>query len=233
MTLSVDYFDIEIEDFIAAFGGTANNVLAICFDPNDPAGGVGGPFCDVINRRPDGTIDNIQLTAQNVANQTLKGLDLQATYVTDLWGGQGSIRYDGTYTDENSFVAFDGAEIRDCAGSFGQDICGEPVPEYKHRVTFGWGNDKWNAQLLWRHIGSVDDDNDATVFAVESISSTDYFDASGQYAFNDNYSIVFGIDNLLDEEPPILGDNQAQANTYPSTYDVFGRTYYMKFAAEF
>ena len=43
---------------------------------------------------------------------------------------------------------------------------------------------------------------------------------------NDNLRFTLGIDNLLDEEPPLIGDNQEQANTYPATYDPFGRTIY-------
>ena len=42
-----------------------------------------------------------------------------------------------------------------------------------------------------------------------------------------------GVDNLLDTDPPILGDNQEQANTYPATYDVFGRTWYVKGSVTF
>ena len=40
--------------------------------------------------------------------------------------------------------------------------------------------------------------------------------------------MTVGIDNLLDEEPQVIGDNQEQANTYPATYDVFGRTYFLR-----
>jgi len=233
LELTLDYFNIEIEDYIAAFGGSASNVLSICYDPTDPSGGIGSDFCNVITRRPDGTIDSIEIGAQNVADQTLVGVDLSAKYTFDLFGGESTVRYLGTFTEESAFTAFDGAEIRDCAGRFGQDICGEPVPEYKHRVTFGWASDKINAQLLWRHVGSTTDDDDDTTFFVERLDSTNYFDASGTYSFNDNYKVTFGIDNVLDEEPPILGDNQVQANTYPSTYDVFGRTYYLKLQANF
>ena len=43
-------------------------------------------------------------------------------------------------------------------------------------------------------------------------------------------SLMAGIDNLMDTDPPILGDNQEQANTYPATYDVFGRTYFVRFS---
>ena len=232
-SLSIDYFDIEIEDFVTAFGGGGANVLNVCFDPTNEAGGVGSDFCDVIERRADGTIDFISLTAQNVAEQTLKGFDIAATYQTELFGGNASVRYLGTITDELAFTAFEGAETFDCAGRFGNSLCDEPTPEYRHRVTFGWAGEKLSGQLLWRHIGSSEDDNDASVFFVERIDSENYFDLSGAYSFSDKYSMTFGVDNLFDTEPPILGDNQAQANTFPSTYDVFGRTYYAKFNARF
>jgi len=42
-----------------------------------------------------------------------------------------------------------------------------------------------------------------------------------------------GIDNLLDKNPPLMGDNSEQANTYPSTYDVFGRRYFIGVKATF
>lgn len=231
-TVSVDYFDIDIEDAVAAFGGTAQNVLNVCFDPTDPAGGVGSPFCDVITRNGDGSINAVALSAQNVANITLSGVDVAANYSTDLFGGEFSVRYLGTFTDESDFVAFEGADVIECAGRFG-DVCGEPVPEYKHRITFGWAGEKLSGQLLWRHVGSVDDDNDDNVFFVETVDSEDYFDLSGAYSFNDRYSVTFGIDNLFDTSPPILGGNAEQANTFPATYDVFGRTYFAKFNARF
>ncbi|MGB5324352.1 MAG: hypothetical protein WBN40_02855, partial [Pseudomonadales bacterium] len=59
------------------------------------------------------------------------------------------------------------------------------------------------------------------------------FDLSGTYRFTDNYSITIGIDNVADTKPPILGTNQEQANTWPATYDVFGRTWFMKLTGDF
>ena len=59
-------------------------------------------------------------------------------------------------------------------------------------------------------------------------------DVSGSYRFTDNYTLTLGIDNLLDEEPPIVGNgNNEQANTWPATYDVFGRTFFIRASAEF
>ena len=227
LTFSIDYFDIDIEGAISSFGGGANNVLNVCYDPDDPAGGAGGAFCNAITRRADGTIDFVSVTTQNVAGITLKGVDILVSYDTEVFGGNLRINYVGTFTSEADLVPFAGAAKITCAGEFGND-CGEPTPEYKHRMTFNWTRDNITGQLLWRHLGEVDDDDDDNIFFRETIGTHNYFDAVVSYAFSDNFTVNLGVDNLTDKEPPILGDNQEQANTWPASYDVFGRTWYVK-----
>ena len=232
LTVSIDYFDIKIDGAIASFGGGVNNVLSVCYDPTDPAGGAGSPFCNAVNRRSDGTIDFVAVTNQNVAEITLKGFDLQGSYSRDLFGGDLQVNYVGTYTTESTTLPFAGGEPIECEGQFGLD-CGEPLPDYKHRMTFNWSKDKLTTQLLWRYVGEVDDDDADTTYFAETIDGTHYFDGVVSYSLTDNYRVSFGVDNLFDEKPPILGDNQEQANTYPATYDVFGRTYFLRASAKF
>ena len=100
-------------------------------------------------------------------------------------------------------------------------------------MTFNWSRDNLTAQLLWRHVGESKDDDPSTTYFVEKLDGEDYFDLVASYAITENYKVTFGIDNVADTEPPILGDNQEQANTWPATYDVFGRTYYVKATARF
>ena len=232
LTVSLDYFDIKIDGAIASFGGGVNNVLSVCYDPTDPAGGAGSPFCNAVNRRSDGTIDFVAVTNQNVAEVTLKGFDLQGSYSRDLFGGDLQVNYVGTYTTESTTLPFAGGEPIECEGQFGLD-CGEPLPDYKHRMTFNWSKDKITTQLLWRYVGEVKDDDVDTTYFIETIDGTHYFDGVVSYSVNDNYRVSLGVDNLFDEKPPILGDNQEQANTYPATYDVFGRTYFLRASANF
>ena len=185
-----------------------------------------------MTRRADGTIDFVSTGSQNVASITLNGIDVLASYDTELMGGNMRLNYVGTFTNESDFTPFEGADTITCAGEFGND-CGEPVPEYKHRMTANWTRDNLTAQLLWRYIGETSDDDEGTVYFVETLDGENYFDAAVSYAFNDNFAVNVGVDNLLDTEPPILGDNQEQANTYPATYDVFGRTWYVKGSVTF
>ena len=235
LTLSVDYYDIEIQDAISSFGGGANNVLSVCYSAD---GGAGSPFCDVITRRGDGSINFISVQDQNVAEVTNKGVDVQATYsmeTADLFGtdfGGLSFRYLGTYNIENDFVAFEGADPITCAGEFGAD-CGEPDPEYRHRMTGIWDTDAFSTQLVWRMVGAVDDDQGPGGASIDSIDAFHYFDGSSTWDVSDNLSFTLGINNLFDEKPTILGDNQEQANTYPATYDVFGRTFFLNAKTRF
>jgi outer membrane receptor protein involved in Fe transport len=233
LSLSLDYFNIEILDYITSFGGGAANVLNTCYDATNPNGGAGSAFCNVITRRGDGTIDNVNLLIDNVASQTMVGYDLLGSYDFDMFGGDARLSYVGTFTEESLFTAFEGdpAPI-EAAGHYGQ-LVGEPVPEYSHRATFRWSGDRITGQLLWRHVGEVTDDDPGSVYTVETIKGYDTFDLSGTFRFNDNYWVTAGIDNVADTTPPLLGDNQEQANTYPATYDVFGRTFFIRATADF
>jgi outer membrane receptor protein involved in Fe transport len=231
-TFSLDYFDIEIEDAVGGFGGGTANILTTCYDPSAATGGVGSAFCNAINRRGDGTIDFVEGASQNVASITLSGVDLIASYDTEMFGGNVGIDYLGTYTDDSTFIAGPGEDPIPCAGLFG-NVCGEPTPEYKHRVGFTYGTDDFTAQLLWRYVGEVSDDDDEADYTFETLDAISYFDLSGTYYLTDNYRVTAGIDNLLDEKPPVIGGNDEQANTWPATYDVFGRTYFVSFRASF
>lgn len=233
LTVAVDYFDIEITNRIASFGGGVANVLNTCYG-DQTLGGAGSAFCDIVNRRPDGTIENVLILSQNIAESQLRGIDVAADYSIDTDFGLFSFAYNGTYTERNSIVPFPGANTIECANAFGQ-VCGTPDPRYRHRATLGWSHfGNLNAQLAWRYVGSSkDDQNDPTAFAVTRIGAHNYFDGSVSWDLTDNYNLTFGINNILDESPPILGENAEQANTFPSMYDVFGRTFHIAARARF
>ena len=229
LTVSVDYFDIQIDDSIALFGGGTDNILNVCLTDTN-VGGPGSAFCNAVNRRADGTIDFVSNQAANVAFESLTGIDFAAQYGFEAGEiGDFNFNYLGTVTFESEFQAFEGDTIFDCAGLFGNN-CGEPDPEYRHRLSGAWLKDSWTTQIVWQLLGSVDDggilDDPVTTQFVDSIGTTHYFDVSVSKSFGDNLTLTVGSNNVLDEDPPIIGDNDEQANTFPSTYDPFGRSFF-------
>ena len=233
LSLSVDYFDINIDGFITDFGGGVDNILNTCY--TDPVlGGVGSVYCGVVNRRADGTIDFVRTQEANVAFRSIKGIDFAANYsfdTADAFGmdlGQVSLGYNGTYTMESKFQAELGARIDDCAGFFGNN-CGEPDPTYRHFVALDVAKGALNANLTWQMLGSVKDGaplDGSSEQSVNKISAYHLFNTSMTYDFTDSFAMTFGIQNLFDQKPPVIGDNDEQANTYPSSYDVFGRSFF-------
>ena len=235
-TLSVDYYDIQIDNIITTFGGGTDNILETCYT-NAELGGVGSVFCDQVNRRGDGTIDFVSNLAANAAFLSTSGLDIamNVSLGDEMLGGlAGEVyaSYLGNYVFDNEFQAFAGDTVFDSAGGFGNNL-GEPDPEYDHFVTLGSQKGIFNTQLTWQMLGGVDDgflqsagatEDDAPTVA--SIGDEHYFNASVTADVLESTQITLGINNLLDNNPPVIGDNDEQANTYPSTYDVFGRTFF-------
>lgn len=265
-TLTADYFDITIEDAISTislqqtfdlcFNQVQDQNALICqpFFANGPIRNAGGAIT---------TLNPPALGGQNIASLTAKGVDLQASYSTTVpfslftnTGEQGvNLSFLGTYTDESSFLPFPGAVLVDCAGLFGQ-TCGEPTPEYKWTSRASFIDGPITTSVRWRHLSSVDDDNDDVDFSAfggsESIDSYDLIDLTLAATLTERFTINFGVTNVFDTLPDtptfnaagevnnvddlnslLLGDNQEQANTYPSTYDVLGRRYFVSAAFKF
>ena len=245
LTVKLDYYDIEIEDVIST--APVQSVLDGCYIEGVDT------FCDLVDRSQTGQIEFISLNQQNLALLTAEGIDLDVDYSYDTGDyGVFGVRFIGTYRLEDGFQPLPGGALYDCAGfhggRFGQCFTSEPKPEWKHTAFLNWGMGDLNATLRWRFIGSTDADDalsltddidtndlsDIGGFRGSEIDSFNYFDLSANYALSETLIVRGGVRNLLDEEPPVLGDAFAeQANTYPATYDALGRRYFVGVTASF
>ena len=229
LSLSVDYYDITINDAISAV--SANSILSQCYDP--AVGGAGSAACNLIVRRPDSSIESVSQQGNNIAAIDVRGIDIAAQYGFDLASyGDVRLNYLGTYNLQNDFEESDGGTVFECAGNFGID-CGEPDPTYRHRFTTNWSKDSVGVQVSWRLVGGVNDDDDTTDNTVENISARNYFDVSTSWDVSETFALTLGMNNAFDKNPPVIGDNDEQANTYPATYDVFGRTFFANLKTRF
>jgi outer membrane receptor protein involved in Fe transport len=257
MTITADYFNIEIEDAISTI--SLQQTFDLCFrqvqDQNDP---ICAPFFAGGPIRENGIITTANppaLGGQNIATLTSSGVDLEVAYTssipfslfTDTGEQRVNLSFLGTWTEESSFLPFPGADLVDCTGLFGL-TCGEPTPEFKWTSRASFIDGPVTTSIRWQHVSAVHDDDPGTNYAafngVETIDSYDLIDLSFAFDIYENFSLNMGVNNLFNTLPDaptfgpggvvtgrgnslLLGDNQEQANTYPSTYDVLGRRYFV------
>ena len=231
LNIAIDWYNIKIQDAIAVAGGSVQGVLDACYNTDAPA----LVFCDLINRDSNGAISGggvfiVTATNANLAQLNAEGFDWQVDYNHPLnFGLLGdtsrlSAAIIGNYTYRSSFVPFEGADEIECAGKFAGN-CGEPTPKWKWTSRLSWADGPLTTSVRWRHLTGVDDEDGGN--AVLEMDSYDLFDLAFSFDVTDNATLNFGINNLFDKKPPIVGANAEQANTYPSTYDVLGRDFFV------
>ncbi len=223
---TVDYYDIQIDNAINAVlpQPTLDTCYVIVRDASNP-------FCGRVSRGANGQITAVNSTDVNVQLLTVEGLDVSARYAinlpANLPGDRVVLDYAADFLLSQTFKNGAAAAEVDCTGRFGAACAlggvSRVLPEYRHRVNTAWTSGPLTLRGTWRRIGEADDASRATIFAVEEIEAQNYFDLAAAYDVNPSVRVIAGVENLFDEEPPILGSNQADANTFPATYDVIGR----------
>ena len=233
LSVSVDYFDITVEGFIDTIDPSfaLNQCLTTASDY----------FCSLVNRGNGGTLwasptGYIQATNLNTGELKTNGFDVNASYLFDI-GTMGSLGLDYTATilDELStkpLPTSTGDDIYDSVGYYsGQD--GTPNPDYRHKAQVSWET-PWNVStsLTWRHFAGVEiRDSENNPFDAQ-----DYFDVSASYSPFETTSLRVGINNVMDEEPPVsssVGAGFGNGNTYPQVYDALGRYIFVGITQDF
>ena len=240
-TLSVDYFNIKIGNAIATAGGGPANILNLCYNVFQDAN---NGFCQLINRNsstgaidgtvnPDGSTSVVFAGAANLSAVKTSGIDLEANYTQPLGFGlfadESKLNFSflGTYTRKNTFVPVKGLpQVIECAGYFGLN-CGNPQGKYKWTTRLSLVDGPLTSSFRWRHISKTLDDDATTDYVVETLRAYDLYDLSFSIDITDQFSMAAGVNNLLDKKPQLIGSNQEQANTYPGTFDVLGRDFFV------
>jgi outer membrane receptor protein involved in Fe transport len=112
--------------------------------------------------------------------------------------------------------------------------------DYRLFTTVGYRGSSWGSSLRWRYLPSIlPEGTIRTQAQYHETPSYNVFDVAGRYTFADRWEVRFGVDNLLDEEPPVV-NLRTVAEGYTQTgvtnaafYDVLGRRYYVGMTVEF
>ncbi|MCG8506150.1 MAG: TonB-dependent receptor [Sphingomonadales bacterium] len=234
-SLTFDYFVIRLDNAVDLLAPTDG--VALCF----LAGNIDSPFCQSFSRGPSGDISEARFVFENVAFGKVEGFDWQLVLQADAdqfalveSAAQLSLSVNASYYLTNGSQTTPLVPFTDCAGFFGP-FCGTfttfgalPRATMTNRLTYDSG--PFTASVRWRWISGMT--NSRTVLeiptTVPKVGAEHYVDLTLVYRHGDRFSAHFGVQNLLDNDPPLLGDEARFANTDPSTYDTLGRRFFLR-----
>lgn len=227
--LSVDYWNIEVEDAIGAF--SAVTIIQRCFnrDNANPTYDPNNAWCQLFQRDPgDGRIDELLQLQDNRNYIATSGIDIAAGFGVDL-GGAGDLdfRVVSTYVEsyESGTTVSAGDPIYEYVGTIGSGT-GSATPEWRHTVNTTWTLDALSLTGTARYIDGMYHNNLVTGGTGSGTDAVWYFDLRGSYDLTNNVTLRAGVNNVADEQPQLYSPN-IQANTDPSTYDVLGRRFFV------
>ncbi|MCW2387196.1 outer membrane receptor protein involved in Fe transport [Sphingobium sp. B11D3B] len=203
------------------------------------------------------------LAGSNLGVIQTAGIDFGMNYRLDLaslglGGNPGALKFglSGTYLQYYHYQATPNSINRDCTASYSTN-CTNPRPQWKWNGRVGYSNGGVDVSLLWTRIGSVHlEDYNATVItplttpqgggpnpstvleAFRKIKAYDFFDLSTQFRVSEKFGFNILVENLFDKKPPLVGSGVGgnpfnNGNTFPTTYDILGRTFTVSASLKF
>ena len=242
LSVSVDYWDVDIKDAIQLIGGS--DVITLCYRGYDI-------LCPRITRNAEGVITTVEQGNFNFASQKASGIDIEASYnfglaaLVDSWVGNVTLRLMGTRYIEN--VSNDGfTEPDDSVGTVGG------TPETVLTGSVSYDLNRFATTLTTRYFSDVVMDNDYIVCQTNCPTSTTfartfdqlgvdgglYFDLSLSYRLESLFGVgtgegrlYFNVRNLTNEDPeltPALGTTglgYIYSRSQNGRWDKLGRVY--------
>ena len=253
LSVTVDYFNIFVSGVITG-AASPNTVIPECATTGNSY------YCGLIHRDSNGSLFEtpqgyVTDTNVNAGSLQTSGMDFEGTYRLPLsrfglenWGSL-NFDFNGTYLASLTTEPVPGGPKYDCEGLYG-DTCGTPNPRWRHKFRTTWNTPWFGSQLSvqWRYFSDVRTDaasantllsNPVNVYPVdEKIGAQNYIDLTATFKIKDNYQFRVGVQNVFDEEPPLIGAANCpgivcNANTFPQVYDSLGRYIFMGITATY
>ena len=132
LTVSVDYYDIEIKDAISRT--TVGDVIQPCFNPPNAS----DPACALVVRNPlNGSLNGgasdtpgLLLELTNLGRLETSGIDFNISYSRDLDFATLGLQVNGNYTFDRKFQATPDSVNRECVGFYSVN-CESIQPEFQ------------------------------------------------------------------------------------------------------
>jgi outer membrane receptor protein involved in Fe transport len=237
--LTVDRFEIDIEDGITAVG--RQDATNLCYDTESRL------LCNVLTRGPNVLVpganyvlNSVNEQLENIASLEISGVDVDASYLFDTgkWG-RFNLQLLMTFYDKADYTPIKGEETIDYLGIAGGSTTDQGWIETTGNANIGYKIGPFSANWNMRYVGSAEMAPGSKEAGFPDIDSFLYHNLRFSLAIDtvgQGSEIYAGVTNVADEDPPFFcsGCSGTQAlDTIPGYYDVFGRSYFVGMKAKF
>ena len=215
LDLSLDYYNISVEDTISSIG--AQDIINMDTDPDNYGTippGLG------ITRLPNGRITEITAGYANEGDLETDGIDFRANTDFDL-GGAGRLQNRLTVSWVNKYdVTTINGEVIEYAGRLG-------TPDLRANLSNDWAFGDWAFTWNINYIDGQQDPGD------DGLSVGGYATNDVQVAWSApwNGKVAIGATNVGDRYPELVPYDGRPWNFY--LYDAYGRTVYLRYTQTF
>ena len=236
--ISVDWWDIDIEDAIV---DTDRDIsVDVCYRSE----GLSSQECSLIFRDGTGQINRVDSEPRNESGFVTSGIDVYANYLWEL--NEGNLNLEVTWThllekDELRIIDSTTGEI-----DVDDDLGEVENPKNRVQLQASYNSGPWRVSWLTNILGEVNTSNSALaaednplLIPFRKIDTHYISRVNGSYTFGDDnqYQIFAGINNIFDEDPPLIPDNideetdrESACVSNCSQYDPVGRSYFVGFS---
>jgi outer membrane receptor protein involved in Fe transport len=107
------------------------------------------------------------------------------------------------------------------------------IPSWKAVTRFEYARGPETAGIRWRFIDGMENVAKVTnpASTIPDVPSFNYLDLYGVLEISDAISVRGGVNNVTDEDPPVVGARPGVTQT--STYDIYGPQYFVSASFKF
>lgn len=219
--ITVDYFNIELEDRISTTSGirlTEEDIATLLANGVSDA----SSFSEVSFFTNDFTT-------------TTEGVDIVANYNMPMFGGDTrfSLAYNWTNTEVDEVKTFEvnGEQVSNISDERVR-MLEDNLPPVRYSLTANHTNGDWRFLTRVNYFGSIFEDHLDSGLPIDKVGSEFTVDLELGYTVNENLTFVLGAKNAFDEEPDrnTLYDTEVAGSLYPTTapIGINGGFYYVR-----
>ena len=210
ITFAMDYWNIFLEDKIAAL-------------PEQTIFGNFERYRALFLRNPDGSPFAIENFLNNLGEVKTDGIDVSLAWrgPKSAWGGL-TASVDGTWVHRYDYQNERDGEFIHNVGRYADAV---PVFRWQHTATLAWNGGLWGATVTQSYRSGYEDQDPTT----NEVSSHSLWNLSGSYTGIRGLTLIAGVKNVADKEPPFTNQGTLFQKGYDPRYtDPTGRALYLR-----